>query len=935
MTIKEKKPVFEDLYQDLNKTSIEINKKKIQKIIKSDEFLSNPIEKQLKIIQQLTNYLKIQEKNITNGDPLYSDDVPESISMNFKNHSPFNLNPKKLTPAAFDNITTLELITKLNNTVQSYNQNINIFNPKPEVDQEDPNYSQKIFVLDQIELARKYSRDIHYSIISLLIQIHLYISKLIDNINDLDNFLSDDKFILLLYFKKQIEFITIRYNQHDPAFNLLQEENKIRSLKVVKSILFNLKDLFLLKKWGKTANSIKSTNNISKSNINHTKTTQTVNSIKKSSSNKSIKNNDKSLLDALNQFSDYISVSSKKTIFSVGVSNTSPPPPPTQDSSDENNQINNSDSSSIPSSETSSPTSTITQKNFSMLNLEPVNFEIDIILSDITNPEKNFSKFLTFFNKLINYGVEFFSIIKDFCYKANFNLFLNNFGSSLPKTNNSAEIEEIYADLNFDLLSDFKKHKTIKPMIIIETVSQISTFLGKYSKGHEIFSVSLLPGEKKEIRIKTTELLKEEREKSQTILDSKSQIVKDSFQKQLEQEKNKNQTMSTEANQYLDAQKTAETSRDILSEDESNLHKEWSAEAHADLSASGKGDLTSFGIPVSLEATASVGGSANAGQTTDIRNLHTQNQHQGLSENLSQGVSNQLNTGREESARVLQNALANHCQEISSKRDVTVSETSKQQLEESKEQGTVQHLENQNKNSVQNFLYCTTLQEYFIIHHIVDVNIIFSNGINWEKYPLSSINILIDKYIKPECTELKQTILDLAKISCRIVDYKNRVIDILEPDSKVPMIKRKKYINFLLDGEKYKLDIEDLEFSDKFKYIDGVLINKFTQTIKQPGSIVIPKLEEGNCMDSLSKREMDARIKIIEEELRKLEIFNQILASNLKFAESIGDEKLQAKIRFELFNNTREILDKTFLADFMRRRIPNDNEDEINIKGDD
>ena len=162
-------------------------------------------------------------------------------------------------------------------------------------------------------------------------------------------------------------------------------------------------------------------------------------------------------------------------------------------------------------------------------------------------------------------------MIKDFCYKANFNLYFNNFGSSLPRTNNSAEIEEIYADLNFDLLSDFKKHKTIKPMIIIETVSQISTFLGKYTKGHEIFSVSLLPGEKKEIRIKTTELLKEEREKSQTILDSKSQVVKDSFQQQLEQEKNKNQTMSTEANQYLDAQKTAETSQDILSENESNL----------------------------------------------------------------------------------------------------------------------------------------------------------------------------------------------------------------------------------------------------------------------------------------------------------------------------------------------------------------------------
>jgi hypothetical protein len=440
MTIKEKKPAFEDLYQDLNKAYIELNKKKIQKITKSDEYLSHPIETKLKTIQQLNNYLKIQEKNISNGDPLYSDDIPESISMNFRNYSPFSLDPKKLTPIAFNNITTMELITILTNINQSYNQNINIFNPKPDVDQEDPNYAQKIFVLDQIELSRKYSRNIHYSIISLLIQIHLFISKLIEKISDFNDYLSADTFIQLLYFKKQIEFISIRYNQHDPAFNLLQEENKIRSLKVVKSILLNLKDLFLLKKWGKTSNSTKPTNSNSKSKIIQTKSTKTINSIKKSSSNRHIRNKDKSILDALNQFSDYISVSSKKTIFSVGVTNTIPPPPPTHDSSVTTNQINNSESSSIPSSEIISPTSTISQNKFSVLNLEPVNFEIDIILSDISDPEKNFSKFLTFFNKLINYGIEFFSKLKDFCYKEKFNIYFNNFGSSLPRTNNSAEI---------------------------------------------------------------------------------------------------------------------------------------------------------------------------------------------------------------------------------------------------------------------------------------------------------------------------------------------------------------------------------------------------------------------------------------------------------------------------------------------------------------
>ena len=42
-------------------------------------------------------------------------------------------------------------------------------------------------------------------------------------------------------------------------------------------------------------------------------------------------------------------------------------------------------------------------------------------------------------------------------------------------------------------------------------------------------------------------------------------------------------------------------------------------------------------------------------------------------------------------------------------------------------------------------------------------------------------------------------------------------------------------------------------------------------------------LEEGNCMDSFSEREIDARIKIIEEERRKTAILNNILNSNLEF----------------------------------------------------
>ena len=150
--------------------------------------------------------------------------------------------------------------------------------------------------------------------------------------------------------------------------------------------------------------------------------------------------------------------------------------------------------------------------------------------------------------------------------------------------------------------------------------------------------------------------------------------------------------------------------------------------------------------------------------------------------------------------------------------------------------------------------------------------------------------------------------------------------------------KIKKGEKFLFMAGNMWNDIEDtmiIDFSDKYKYIDGILINKFTQTIKQPGSIVIPMLEEGNCMDSFSKREFDARIKIIEEEKRKTTILNNILNSNLEFVNDIEDKKLQLDARFKLFKDDRKILDNTFLADFMNKRNQNDDGDEIDIKGDD
>ncbi|MHA1720621.1 MAG: hypothetical protein ACTSWX_00830 [Promethearchaeota archaeon] len=943
MAKKEKKLAFDEIYRELDKKYIELSRNKIQDIINSEDFKAYPIEKRKRIIQQLKNFLKLQEKNIDHKDNIYSDNVPESISMKFRNYTPLLLDPKKLKHEAFSNITTLELTTKLSEIRQSINQNIDMFNPKPYVDREDPDYNLKLFVLDQIEQARKYSRNIHYSIVSILVQIHLYISKLIDNIDDLENLFPADKLNQLIAFKKKIEIVTLRYNQHDPAYNLLIEENKLRALKVVKAILINLAELFSQKKWGKTSKSKSTTSKSIQTNTSQNKTTKKINSVSSVKSTKIRKNNDKTILKVLDQLSDYISISRKKSVFSVGVNTTSPPPPPLAGSSQNTDQNNNSeiltDTKNSSSSETTSTENTPvppsqSQDRITALTLKPANFEMDINLSEITDPENIFSKLQTFSNMLITYGIDFFTTLKNFCYKAKFNLYFNNFGSSLPQTNNSAEMENIYADLNFDLISDLKNYNTIKPVVIVETTSLLSAFLGKYTKGNVIFSVSLLPGEKKELRMKTTELLKEEREKNQTILESKSEVAKNSFQAQLEREKNKTQTISSEANQYLDAQKNAETSKDLLLQNETNLHKGWSAEAHADASASVEGDLTGLGVPVGIEATSSFGGSGRVEQSKDSRNLQTQTQHQGLSKSLSQGVSRQLNTGRDESARVLQNTLSNHCQEVSSKRDVTVSETSKQQLEESKEQGTVQILENKNKNAVQNYFYCATLQEYIIFHHITDISIVFSNGITWERFPLSSINILIDKYIKPEFLELRKIILDLVKLSCRILDYKNRVIDILDKDSDLPKIKKQNYLNFLLERENIKLDTEDMEFLDKFKFINGVLINKFTQTIKQPGLIVIPVLKEGNCMDIFSQRELDARVRIIEEESRKITIKNDIMLSNKNFAESITDQKLSAKVRFEIFKDDRDVVGAAFVGDFVKRRIQNNDDDEIDITGD-
>lgn len=253
--------------------------------------------------------------------------------------------------------------------------------------------------------------------------------------------------------------------------------------------------------------------------------------------------------------------------------------------------------------------------------------------------------------------------------------------------------------------------RTGAPTLLLVEYYRLSSYPARYGAGRTIKTFSLLPGERTRIRVSSYRRTTESATRSASILDSTNDETESEFE----------QTVQGEQSSQND------TSRAF--------------EYHADVKA---------------EAKATWGwGSANV--TADG------------------GVSGTSNVAREEFAKNVSTAVAQHAARASSRRDVQVDTSLDSKIELGEETAIERELENVNVSRTLNFVFRQMNQEFVTVLHLVDIRVAFFNGFAESRTEVSlpELGSLLQTYIVPERRAAVQAAI-AAELS-HITDYTGAV----------------------------------------------------------------------------------------------------------------------------------------------------------------
>ncbi|MFD0632092.1 hypothetical protein ACFQ9X_11285 [Catenulispora yoronensis] len=255
--------------------------------------------------------------------------------------------------------------------------------------------------------------------------------------------------------------------------------------------------------------------------------------------------------------------------------------------------------------------------------------------------------------------------------------------------------------------------KTGVPTLLLVEYYRLSSYPARYGAGRTIKTFSLLPGERTRIRVSSYRRTTESAVRSASILDSTNDETESEFEETVQGE----QTSQND------------TSRGF--------------EYHADVKA---------------EAKATWGwGNANVV--------------------ASGGVTGTSNVTREEFAKNVATAVAQHAARASSRRDVQVDTSLDAKIEMGEETAIERELENVNVSRTLNFVFRQMNQEFVTLLHLVDIRVAFFNGFaeSRAEVPLPELGTLLQTYVLPEHQQAVRTAI--AAELLRITDHTGAVRD--------------------------------------------------------------------------------------------------------------------------------------------------------------
>lgn len=237
----------------------------------------------------------------------------------------------------------------------------------------------------------------------------------------------------------------------------------------------------------------------------------------------------------------------------------------------------------------------------------------------------------------------------------------------------------------------------------------------------------------------------------------------------------------------------------------------------------------------------------------------------------SAGYKGSTNSAREQFARNMSNAVQKHSAKASSKRDVSIQESTDMTVDAGEEQGIDRDLQNVNVGRTLNFVFRQMNQEFFTFLHLVDVQIGFASGLPGDvrAYTLTEMDDFIARnVVEAYRSKVKELVLDTLSL---IFDYAQvpRVFweerQVAPADGGTPATTYYRIKTEMV--AKYKDVATDTEFT-----LPGIIVGVTKSVLRTDGVIAEAVLGQGAALDDYSAQlqQEAVRAKQLESDLQDL-----------------------------------------------------------------
>ncbi len=402
------------------------------------------------------------------------------------------------------------------------------------------------------------------------------------------------------------------------------------------------------------------------------------------------------------------------------------------------------------------------------------------------------------------------------------------------------KIKDGYVPIIVDTFGGFKKRikfiKQVKdtpnPTISIIQEYKTVSYLGDYGAGKTVKTMSLLPGEKTTITIKTFTESIETKKRAENIMDSFSENSASNFEDTL-----KEQTDTTEAS----SENTTNTD-----------HLKKSASTTISLSLSG----VISGIMAHVNASTAFSKEYSHNSVCDSK------------------------TSMETATSNLHEAVEKHTNSTNSSREVNINNKSSSSETDRKEKSIVRQIFNPNLNRVLNFVFRQLQQEYITVTYLNDIKIFFTNGNPESNYivPVNELDILLNAVLKEEYRpQIKSFVINEYEY---VDNYKGKELKfleqvtydrpILDTTEKSKAIKPK--TTYIYKKNPDLIDTYDLGEDNDLKIeVSGVILKVAKNTLRTPAVVVDALMGKGDALDCYNQIQQEAKTKKLDFENAKLE----------------------------------------------------------------